>query len=908
MRRFGCLAPGLTGDLEERGSVDKVRIYDLAKELSTSPKDLLEMLSEIGVRNKVASSAIPVTAAQSLRQMVASRNAPEVEAAPVVAVAEPKPAQPAPQFDRNFRASEFRTRQQVDELPQGEEPEPEPVRAPEPEPVNEVAPAPAPQAQTAAPSAPAAPPAQTNNGASAPNRPQQGGGQPNRNGAPQQGNNRPGGGYQGSNPRPGGGYQGNNPRPGYQGGGQGGPRPQGQGGPRPQGQGAPAPGAPQAGAPGAAPQAGVAPQGGVRPAGQGPQQRAAAALSSSEFVAGPRDRRNAKRGRYRGHQAGGARFGDRDFKVEVEETGPTSEDDKKVVISGPVTVSDLADRLRRPSSELIKKLFMMNIMRAANQFIEADVASQLAGQYGFAVEVEMSRSEAANLVEEDQGELVKVPPVVVIMGHVDHGKTSLLDSIRKANVQRGEAGGITQRIGAYETEHNGETIVFLDTPGHEAFTRMRARGAHITDIAILVVAADDGIMPQTREAIDHARAAKLPIIVAINKMDKPGADPQRIKGQLAEVGLIPEDYGGDIITMPVSAKTGDGVQELLDMVLLVAEIQDLKANPNGLAAGTVIEARQDPNRGPVATVLIHRGTLHVGDSVVIGDAFGRVRAMLDYKGENVQEAGPKKPVFITGLSQVPSASDTLQAKGSAREARESAEIAAQAALESRHIGTGRTLAEMMAKIQQGNVKELNVIVKADGQGSVEAITQSVEKLQHAEVRVRIISRGVGSVTENDVNLASASEAIIIAFTVGIEGGARSLADREDVEIRSYTVIYDALNDLRAGLEGMLSPIFLEKYSGEAIVRMLFKSTKAGTIAGCYVSDGKMIQGAILKVLRNKKQIFEGKIDALRHYKDEVKEMVASQECGISTNGFNDFQEGDILQCYVKEQIKRTIDT
>jgi translation initiation factor IF-2 len=631
------------------------------------------------------------------------------------------------------------------------------------------------------------------------------------------------------------------------------------------------------------------------------------ALQSSAFATGPRDRRDAKKGRYRGRQAGVPRFGDRDFRVEEEAQEQLTEAEKKIVLSGPVTVADLAEMVRRPSSELIKRLFMMNIMRAANQPLETDVVAQLASHYGYSVEVELNRAEAAVLEDEDSGELVPVPPVVVVMGHVDHGKTSLLDSIRKENVQRGEAGGITQRIGAYETEHNGQTIVFLDTPGHEAFTRMRARGAHVTDIAVLVVAADDGIMPQTREAIDHARAAKVPIIVAMNKMDKPDADPTRLKGQLAEVGLIPEDYGGDTITLPVSAKTGMGVQELLDMILLVAELQELKANPNGTASGTVIEAKLDPNRGPVATILTHRGTLHVGDSIVIGDAYGRVRSMLDYKGDSVQEAGPKKPVFITGLSTVPHASDSMVAVNSFREAREMAEQAAQASADARRIGTGRSLADMMARIQQGNVKDLNVIVKADGQGSIEAITQSLEKLQHAEVRVKIISRGVGPVTENDVNLASASDALVIAFTVGIDGQARSLADREDVEIRTYDVIYDALDDVKAALEGMLAPVFQERYSGEGEVRALFKSTKAGTIAGCFLTDGKFLQGAILKVLRNKKIIFEGKVDALRHYKEEVKEMVGGQECGISTNGFNDFQVGDIVQCYVSERIKRTID-
>jgi translation initiation factor IF-2 len=415
-------------------------------------------------------------------------------------------------------------------------------------------------------------------------------------------------------------------------------------------------------------------------------------------------------------------------------------------------------------------------------------------------------------------------------------------------------------------------------------------------------------MPQTREAIDHARAAKVPIIVAMNKMDRAEADPDRVKGELAQLELIPEDYGGDTIVIPVSAKTGQGVQDLLDMVLIVAELQELKANPDGPASGTVIEAQQDNQRGPVATVLVHRGTLRVGDHVVVGDVFGRVRAMTDYKGESLQEAGPKRPVSVMGLSAVPHASDTLRAVGSSREAREQAEAFGQDAKQGRYLGTGRiSLDELFTQIQKGAAKELNVIVKADVQGSVEAMCQSLEKLAHDEVRVKIVSRGAGNVTESDVMLASASSAIIIAFSVGTENAAVGLADREKIEIRQYKVIYDAINDVKSALEGMLEAVFEERLSGEAEVRATFRSTKAGVIAGCLVTSGKLVQGSVLRVWRRGNKVFEGKIDSLKHVKENVKEMVAGQECGVSSNKFDDFQEGDILQSIVMQGIKRDIE-
>lgn len=835
----------------------KVRIYDLAKELSVSPKDLLDMLVSIGVANKVASSSVEETAARSLRQMIANRNNPQPEV--VEAPKEVKPAAPA-KFG-SFQRNDFRAR---------------PVETSDDSAAEASVSAPAHSAPTdapapVAPSAPAAP-ASAPAGAS---------GGSNGHSAPR------GNGYQGNRPQQGGGNRG-----GYQGN-------------RPQ----------QGGAPAANPAAGAAPAAaaGDRPAIVNPpvtpgNPPIVNPVPQGGFAMGSRDRRAMKSGRYRGNRGGfdGPRFGDKDFRVESE-SGPIAQGENKLVLNGPITVSDLAAKVKKPVNELVKALFAMSIMRSANQQLEVDVAAVLAARYGYQVEKELNRTEALVIETEDPDSLVSVPPVVTIMGHVDHGKTSLLDKIRSAKVQSGEAGGITQRIGAYETTHNGERIVFLDTPGHEAFTRMRARGAHVTDIAILVVAADDGVMPQTREAIDHARAAKVPIIVAMNKIDRAEADPDRVLGQLAEAGLIPESYGGDITVVPVSAKTGDGVQELLDIILLVAELQELKANPHGLATGTIIEARQDPQRGPVATILVQSGTMKTGDNVVVGEVYGRVRAMLDYNGKPIKEAGPKTPVFITGLSGVPHTSDTLRTVESARAAREQADAFAAEAAEGRQIGQGRSLNDMMARIQEGSVKELNLIVKADGQGSVEALCTSLEKLAHEEVRVRIIARGVGGVTENDVNLASASEAVIIAFATGVDGAATALADREKVEIRKHDVIYSAIDEVKAALEGMLAPVYNEVYMGEAEIRNTFKSTKAGSIAGCYVSDGKMVAGAIMKILRNKKQVFEGRIDSLRHFKSEIKDMTAGQECGISSTRFNDFQVGDIIQCYVKERIKRTID-
>lgn len=884
----------------------KVRIYDIAKELAVSPREVLDMLNSIGVANKVASSSVEPMAAASLRQLVANKTdgvvktpiAPEKPTAPRPAATAPAPSAaaasvapptgraPQPPRSSDGRSGDGRAPRPNDGRGDGR---PSDGRAPRPQGMPQGRPMP-PRGGTGAapiPTGRTAPPPQDNSGD---NRPRGGGvGRgPGGPGAP--------GGYQGNRPA-GGGYQGNRPNGGGTGGGpRGGVRgPARGGGGRAQGGRGPAQPVPGAGGTtaGAGTGAGTTASGAPKPQN----------LDNSPFAVGGRDRRNARKGKYRGRRSnrGLERF------EEVVEELPLTDADMTIVVTGEITVADLSKKMRKPVNEVIKALFTMGVMRAANAPLEMDVASNIAGKFGFTIERNEARSEANVTEAENEEDLIEVPPVIVVMGHVDHGKTSLLDRIRGGKVQAGEAGGITQRIGAYETEHNGHRLVFLDTPGHAAFTRMRARGAHVTDIAILVVAANDGVMPQTREAIDHARAAKLPIIVALNKSDLPDADPDRIYGQLAEAGLVPEAYGGDTVVVPVSAKTGTGVNDLLDIVLLVAEIQDLKANPDGLATGTVIEARQDPNLGAVATVLLHRGNLEVGDDIAIGEVYGRVRQMLDYKGDALDQAGPKTPVFITGLNGVPSASDSLQAFETPQEARESAEDFESQAREGRGAATMRTMADLYDKIKAGDVKDLNLIVKADGQGSVEALASSLTDLAHKEVRVRFVSRGVGQVTENDVNLAAASDAFIIAFAVGATPMARQLADREKVEIRNYDVIYDAIDDVKAALVGLLKPMFEEIYMGEAEVRQLFKSTKAGGIAGCMVLEGKFVKGDIMRVFRKQKQLFEGKVDSLRHFKEEVKEMVAGQECGISTNGFNGFEEGDRIKSFTMKRLKRTLD-
>ena len=583
--------------------------------------------------------------------------------------------------------------------------------------------------------------------------------------------------------------------------------------------------------------------------------------------------------------------------------------DKAYMTAETITVKDLSERIGKPVSEIIKKLLLLGIIASINNELDYDTAQLVCSE--FDVELELKLAETAEEAleaedtEDDEASLVKRPPVVTIMGHVDHGKTSLLDYIRKAHVTAGEAGGITQHIGAYTVTINGETITFLDTPGHEAFTAMRARGAQVTDIAILVVAADDGVMPQTIEAINHAKAANVPTIVAINKIDKNTANADRIKQELTEYGLVAEEWGGDTIMVPVSAITGEGVDTLLEMILLVAEMQNLRANPNRKARGAIIEAQLDKGRGPVATVLIKNGTLKIGDTIVAGTAYGHVRAMVNDRGERVKAAGPSEPVEVIGFNDVPSAGDTFSAVNDDRLSRQVAEERKdklRAALIKN--SSKASLDDLFSQISAGQTKELNLIIKADVQGSVEAVKQSLEKLSNDEVRVRAIHGGVGAITETDVMLASASNAIIIGFNVRHDNAVRDIAERENVDIRLYRVIYNAIEDVEKAMKGLLAPQYKETILGRAQVRQTFKVSGVGTIAGCYVTEGKIQRNATARLLRDNVVITEAKIDSLKRYKDDAREVGANFECGIGLERFNDIKEGDVIECFTMEEVER----
>ena len=578
-----------------------------------------------------------------------------------------------------------------------------------------------------------------------------------------------------------------------------------------------------------------------------------------------------------------------------------------VKIPDEISVGELASRMKKTGAEVVKCLMKNGVMASLSQLIDFDTAAIIAEELGCKVEKEIVVTIEEKLIDtaEDKPEdLAPRAPVVVVMGHVDHGKTSLLDYIRSASVAKGEAGGITQHIGAYQTQINGKPITFLDTPGHEAFTSMRARGAMVTDIAILVVAAEDGIMPQTVESINHAKAAEIPIIVAINKMDKPEANPERIKQQLTEHELVAEEWGGETIVCPISAKTGMGIDNLLEMVTLTAEVAELKANPNRAAQGTVVEARLDKGRGPVATLLVQNGTLHTGDIIIAGTAVGRVRAMVDGKGARLTEAGPSVPVEITGLGEVPGAGSTFNAVADERLARElveqrKAEERAKAAAPVQKV----SLEDLFSQIQAGEVKDLNIIVKADVQGSAEAVKASLEKLSNEEVRVRVIHSGVGAVSESDVMLASTSKAIIVGFNVRPDASARDSAARSNVDMRMYRVIYDAINEVEAAMKGMLAPKFREALIGHAEVRQTFKVSGLGTVAGCYVQDGKIQRNCQVRIVRDGIVIHEGMLASLQRFKDAVKEVASGYECGMSIEKFNDIKDGDIIECFVMEQIE-----
>ncbi|WP_408647015.1 translation initiation factor IF-2 [[Clostridium] colinum] len=600
--------------------------------------------------------------------------------------------------------------------------------------------------------------------------------------------------------------------------------------------------------------------------------------------------------------------GKKEKKAMTSENSKNENEDIKIIqIEKSITVKELAEKIGTTSSDLVMRLMKRGMMVNLNQEIDFELASSICEEFDIlteeAPEIDILE-ETFKEEEENEEDLTERPPVVVVMGHVDHGKTSLLDSIRKSRVTEKEAGGITQHIGAYTVSIDDKPITFLDTPGHEAFTAMRMRGASVTDIAILVVAADDGVMPQTIEAINHAKAAGVEIIVAINKMDKESANPDRVKQELTEYGLLAEDWGGDTICVPVSAVTKQGIDNLLEMIILVAEMKELKANHNKKARGTVIEAKLDKGRGPVATILVQSGTLKVGDPIVAGSTYGKIRAMMNDKGQKVKSAGPSIPVEILGLSEVPSAGDSFYVAKSDKQARQVAEavIAKDRVDMIKSTSQKVSLDDLFTQIQSGNMKELNIVIKADVQGSVEAVRSSLEKLSNEEVRIRTIHGGVGAITESDVMLASASNAIIIGFNVRPENTAKSVAEDQKVDVRLYRVIYNAIEDITAAMKGMLDPVYEEKVIGHAEIRQIFKASGVGTIGGSYVTDGKIVRNSQVRIIRDGIVVYEGELAALRRFKDDVKEVNAGYECGLLFNKFNDIKEGDQVEAFVMEQI------
>lgn len=622
---------------------------------------------------------------------------------------------------------------------------------------------------------------------------------------------------------------------------------------------------------------------------------------------------NNNNNNFRGNNKNGA-FGNKNKQQNTpkpQQQAPKEEEIKSIVIPESLTIKELADKMKMQPSALVKKLFMQGKMVTINQEIDFETAEEIALEFDIIAELEEKVDVIEELLreeEEDDSKLVKRPPVVCVMGHVDHGKTSLLDAIRQTNVISSEAGGITQHIGAYTVKCKGENITFLDTPGHEAFTAMRMRGAQSTDIAILVVAADDGVMPQTVEAINHAKAAGISIIVAVNKIDKPSANIDKVKQELAEYELVAEDWGGDTVFVPVSAHTKEGIDQLLEMILLTAEMCELKANPNRKARGLVLEAKLDKGRGTVATVLVQKGTLRVGDAIAAGSCYGRVRAMINDKGEKIKEATPSTPVEILGLNSVPNAGEIFVATKNEKEARSFADTfiseGREKLLEGSKAKSKMSLDDLFSQIQAGDVKELNIIVKADVQGSVEAVKQSLVKLSNDEVVVKVIHGGVGAINESDVILASASNAIIIGFNVRPDNQAKDIAERENVDLRLYRVIYQAIEDVEAAMKGMLDPVYEEKVIGHAEVRQLFKASGVGTIAGSYVLDGMFQRGCKVRITRDGEQIFEGPLASLKRFKDDVKEVKAGYECGLVFEGFNDLQELDLVEAYIMVEVPR----
>ncbi|MGE5553198.1 MAG: translation initiation factor IF-2 [Betaproteobacteria bacterium] len=870
----------------------KVRVYELAKELNVRNQDLLTLLQRLGVDAKNHMSVIEETLAQQIIQRVQAARQKSVQAPP------PKPAAGAA----------------TGAAPATAKPPVKPAAAPAAAPALPAAAPPVPAARTSVtPSAAGQP-----RPAMRPGGPAPGGGRPERPGA-RPGANRPGAerpGFGGPRPGPGG------PRPGFGTGrpGPGGPARSG-GGVRP---GVPRPGfggAPRPGFGVTRPAAATPPEPVRRPAaraGSAPQQwkKKRASLGPVEKInvntllaevtpdAAPSLPAEPLQPLRRGRVPSRPRSG-----VPGKRPQPVPQRPTKITVGPEITVKDLSALMGIEASQIIKKLMLLGTMATVNQIIDGETAALVASEFGIEAEIQERKSlEELYLAEDEQEEgrhLLPRPPVVTIMGHVDHGKTTLLDVIRETRVAASEAGGITQHIGAYQVDLKGKRITFLDTPGHEAFTAMRARGAQVTDIAVLVVAADDGVMPQTVEAINHAKAAGVPIIVAINKIDKPNAQPERVKQELTEYGLVPEEWGGDTIMVPCSALRKEGIGNLLEMILLVAELRELKANPARKARGVVIEAQLDKGRGPVATVLVQKGTLQVGDSIVAGAVAGKVRAMVNDKGRNVKKAGPSTPVQVLGLSDVPLAGDPFVVVEEDKVARLIAQKRTEAVrLESLAKPTRLSLEELYSKIKQGEVKTLNLVLKADVQGSVEALKASLERLSTDEVRVNVMHAGVGAISESDVMLASASGAVIIGFNVRPDANAKAVAEREGVDLRLHRIIYEALDEVKAAMFGLLAPEVKESTLGRAEVRQVFRVPKVGTVAGCYVLEGKITRTAQVRILRDNVVVYEGKLASLRRFKDDVREVAAGYECGIGLEKFQDIKEGDIIEAFEMVEVKR----
>lgn len=827
--------------------MSKIRIYELAKQLGVANKELMARMREIGIEATSHMSMLEEEAAERVAKLFQKEEKPEA----------PKETPQAEAPKATPKAGTPKT-----ELPkaapkqEGQKKEPNRGRG-EQRPVSR------------------------QEGAKANQAAQQGGANAPRQNQPRQG------GANGTNPRREGGANGANaPRQGGQGNANA-PRQGGQNGT-------------------SAPK-----QAGQRPNMQGGQnkpqnaQNKNAGKNKKGMKKEPRVRENPMERRRRELEEQAA------LKKEQEAAQAAQNAADPVIKSIPesISVKGLAEILGKKASDLVMNLMKKGKMLNVNAAVDFDTAAEIAEEYNVILEKEEEKDIMETVFAEDtddESSLKERPPVVVVMGHVDHGKTSLLDAIRHSNVTKGEAGGITQHIGAYTVQIDGKPITFLDTPGHEAFTAMRMRGAQITDIAILVVAADDGVMPQTIEAINHAKAAGVEIIVAINKMDKPSANPDRVKQELVEYELLAEDWGGETICVPVSAVTKEGIDTLLEMIILVAEMKELKANPNKNARGAIVEAQLDKGRGPVATVLVQNGTLQVGDPIVAGSAYGKIRAMTDDKGRRVKKAGPSTPVEILGLSEVPSAGDSFYVAESEKQARQVAESIIARNRENLIKETPQkvSLDDLFSQIQSGNMKELNIVVKADVQGSVEAVRQSLERLSNEEVRVRIIHGGVGAITESDVMLASASNAIIIGFNVRPEPAAKAFSDEEKVDVRLYRVIYNAIEDITAAMKGMLDPVYEEQVLGHAEVRQLFKASGVGTIAGSYVKDGKFVRNCQVRILRDSVVVYEGDLESLRRFKDDVKEVTAGYECGLVFKKFNDIKEGDWVEAFTMVEIPR----